>query len=46
MQVVPDVRRITVDEIKEAAKEMSKMTAIMAVIPISCFIFGGFLAEF
>ena len=22
------------------------MTAIMAVIPISCFIFGGFLAEF
>ena len=33
-------------EIKEAAKEMSKMTAIMAVIPISCFIFGGFLAEF
>ena len=33
-------------EIKEAAKEMSKMTAIMAIIPISCFIFGGFLAEF
>ena len=33
-------------EIKKAAKEMSKMTAIMAVIPISCFIFGGFLAEF
>ena len=33
-------------EIKEAAKEMSKMTAIMPVIPISCFIFGGFLAEF
>jgi len=33
-------------EMKEAAKEMSKMTAIMAVIPISCFIFGGFLAEF
>ncbi len=33
-------------EIKEAAKQMSKMTAIMAVIPISCFIFGGFLADF
>ena len=33
-------------EIKEAAKEMSKMTAIMAVIPISCFILGGFLADF
>ena len=33
-------------EIKEAAKEMSKMTAIMAVIPISCFILGGFLAEY
>lgn len=33
-------------EIKEAAKQMSKMTAIMAIIPISCFIFGGFLAEF
>ena len=33
-------------ETKEAAKEMSKMTAIMAVIPISCFIFGGFLAEY
>ena len=33
-------------EIKKAAKEMSKMTAIMAVIPISCFILGGFLAEF
>ena len=33
-------------EIKEAAKEMSKMTAVMAVIPISCFIVGGFLAEF
>ena len=33
-------------EIKEAAKEMSKMTAIMAIIPISCFILGGFLAEF
>ena len=33
-------------EISEAAKQMSKMTAIMAIIPISCFIFGGFLAEF
>ena len=33
-------------EIKEAAKQMSKMTAIMAVIPITCFIFGGFLADF
>ena len=33
-------------EISEAAKQMSKMTAIMAVIPISCFIFGGFLAEY
>ena len=33
-------------EIKEAAKEMSKMTAIMAIIPISCFILGGFLADF
>ena len=33
-------------EIKEAAKQMSKMTAIMAIIPIMCFIFGGFLAEF
>ena len=33
-------------EIKEAAKQMSKMTAVMAIIPISCFIFGGFLAEF
>ena len=33
-------------EIKEAAEQMSKMTAIMAVIPISCFIFGGFLADF
>ena len=33
-------------EIREAAKQMSKMTAIMAIIPISCFIFGGFLAEF
>ena len=33
-------------EITEAAKQMSKMTAIMAIIPISCFIFGGFLAEF
>ena len=32
-------------EISEAAKQMSKMTAIMAIIPISCFIFGGFLAE-
>ena len=30
----------------EAAKQMSKMTAVMAVIPILCFIFGGFLAEF
>ena len=33
-------------EISEAAKQMSKMTAIMAIIPISCFIFGSFLAEF
>ncbi len=33
-------------EISEAAKQMSKMTAIMAIIPISCFIFGGFLAEY
>ena len=33
-------------EIKEAAKQMSKMTAIMAVIPITCFILGGFLADF
>ena len=33
-------------EISEAAKQMSKMTAVMAIIPISCFIFGGFLAEF
>ena len=33
-------------EISEAAKQMSKMTAIMAIIPISCFIFGGFLAQF
>ena len=33
-------------EVSEAAKQMSKMTAIMAIIPISCFIFGGFLAEF
>ena len=33
-------------EIKEAAKQMSKMTAIMAVIPITCFIFGGVLADF
>ena len=33
-------------EIAEAAKQMSKMTAIMAIIPISCFIFGGILAEF
>ena len=33
-------------EISEAAKQMSKMTAIMAIIPISCFIFGGVLAEF
>ena len=30
----------------EAAKQMSKMTAIMAIIPILCFIFGGILAEF
>ena len=30
----------------EAAKQMSKMTAIMAIIPILCYIFGGFLAEF
>ena len=33
-------------EISEAAKQMSKMTAIMAIIPILCYIFGGFLAEF
>jgi len=33
-------------EIAEAAKQMSKMTAIMAIIPITCFIFGGILAEF
>ena len=33
-------------EIKEAANQMSKMTAIMAIIPILCYIFGGFLAEF
>ncbi len=33
-------------EISEAAKQMSKMTAIMAIIPISCFILGGFIAEF
>ena len=33
-------------EIGEAAKQMSKMTAIMAIIPILCYIFGGFLAEF
>lgn len=30
----------------EAAKQMSKITAIMAIIPILCFIFGGVLAEF
>ena len=30
----------------EAAKQMSKMTALMAVIPILCYIFGGFLADF
>ena len=30
----------------EAAKQMSKITAVMAIIPILCFIFGGLLAEF
>ncbi|MDC1066605.1 multidrug effflux MFS transporter [Alphaproteobacteria bacterium] len=33
-------------DISEAAKQMSKMTAIMAIIPITCFIFGGLLADF
>ncbi|MDC0094065.1 multidrug effflux MFS transporter [Alphaproteobacteria bacterium] len=33
-------------EIAEAAKQMSKMTAVMAIIPILCFVFGGVLAEF